>query len=329
VQLPKKIFVSFIISEITVVLLKQAGFEVDFWPHKVTIPQDEFINSVKASHAIVTTGSEPMDAHFFDACSHLEIISQCAAGYDNIDINKATALGIPVCNAADPTTEATAEIAFGLMIATARKMFFHHKNILKGGWSKMGRPSDLGIDLSGKTLGIFGLGRIGAAMARKCKAAYHMDIIYHNRTRNYVAEKELGAKYVDFDTLQRESDVLSVHCSLNETTRGIFNHEVFNSMKLSSIFINTSRGGVHNQKDLTDALKDRVIWGAGLDVTDPEPMDSSHPLLQMDTVAILPHIGSATFEAREAMARTGAENIVNFYSKNQLPNLINPGFIKK
>lgn len=151
-----------------------------------------------------------------------------------------------------------------------------------------------------------------------------MKIIYHNRKANKDAERLLGASLVSFDELLSQSDVLSVHAALNKETKGVFDKTAFSTMKPTSIFVNTARGGIHNEKDLIDALRSGKIWGAGLDVTDPEPMDANNPLLSMASVAVLPHIGSATEEARNEMSRLAAVNIIEFYKNNHVPNVVNP-----
>ena len=161
-------------------------------------------------------------------------------------------------------------------------------------------------------------------MAIRCRGAYNMKVIYHNRTQNAEAEKLLNARFVSFDELLRESDVLSVHSSLNADNKGIFNKNAFSRMKPTSVFINTARGSIHNEEDLLDALMKEIIWGAGLDVTNPEPMSTNNPLLSMPNVAVLPHIGSASMEARNEMSRLAAINIIEFYKNNQVPNVINP-----
>jgi len=199
-----------------------------------------------------------------------------------------------------------------------------HKKIRQGEWSHFRPKANLGFELKNKTLGIFGLGRIGMEMAIRCKGAYNMNIIYTNRKPNTEAEKKLNAKQVSFDELLQQSDVVSVHCALSSETKGIFDKAAFAKMKPTSIFINTSRGPVHNEDDLLEALQSGTIWGAGLDVTNPEPMIKNNPLLDMENVAILPHIGSATIEAREEMSRLAAMNIVEFYKNNRIPNFVNP-----
>jgi len=215
------------------------------------------------------------------------------------------------------------------MIAVSRKFFYMHKTIAKGEWSFFRPKANLGIELKNKTLGIFGLGRIGMEMAKRCKGAYDMNIIYTNRNPNEEAEKFLNAKKVSFDELLHQSDVVSVHCALSEETKGIFNKVAFAKMNPASIFINTSRGPVHNEEDLIEALNTKKIWGSGLDVTNPEPMKPDNSLLSMENVAILPHIGSATVEARNEMSRLAAVNIIEFYRGNKIPNQINPEVKKK
>lgn len=282
----------------------------------------ELVEACQDKDALLSTSLDTIDAGFIEACSHLDIIATFAVGFDNIDVAAATNRNIVIGNTPGVLTDATADVAFGLMIAVARKMFHVHKSIEKGDWKYFIPLKNLGQDLKGKTLGIFGLGGIGYEMARRCRAAYDMEIIYHNRTRNAKAEQDLDATYVDFDKLLADSDVLSVHASLNKATQEIFNQHAFARMKDSAIFINTARGGLHNEPDLIQALEKGVIWGAGLDVTNPEPMHPNNKLLQMENVAILPHIGSSTLHARNEMARLAAENIIEFYRSGKVPHQV-------
>ncbi|HEV8511660.1 MAG TPA: D-glycerate dehydrogenase [Cyclobacteriaceae bacterium] len=324
----KKVLITRIIPSLAEELLTKAGFDVTVWGGS-PMTQSQLIESTKSVNALLSLGSNKLDKHFFNECSHLDVIAQFAVGFDNIDVKEATNKGIPVSNTPDVLNEATADVAFGLMIAVSRKMFYLHKTIEQGEWKQFEPLKNLGIQLTGKTLGIFGLGRIGMVMAQRCRGAYNMNIIYHNRTRNEEAERELGCTYVTFDELLRQSDVLSVHSVLSEETQGIFNRSSFSKMKPSSIFINTSRGKVHNEEDLIEALNNCVIWGAGLDVTNPEPMHADNPLLSMPNAAILPHIGSATVEARNGMAKVAAENIIEFYKSGTMHTCINPSVLKK
>ncbi len=305
-------------------LLQSEGFNVSVWPHDRPMSPAELIEEGKKANAILTLLTDVIDASFLNACKQLDIISQFAVGYDNINIPEATKLGIAIGYTPGAMSDATADTAFGLMIAASRKMFYMHKKIAKGEWTFFRPKADLGIELKNKTLGIFGLGRIGVEMAVRCKGAYNMKIIYHNRKANKDAENILDATLVSFDELLAQSDVLSVHCALNSETSGIFDRTAFSKMKITSIFVNTARGGVHNEKDLIEALNVGKIWGAGLDVTNPEPMETNNPLLSMPNVAVLPHIGSQTEEARGEMSRLAAINIIEFYKNNRIPNVVNP-----
>jgi glyoxylate reductase len=324
-----KILVTRKFPEIGINLLKKEGFSLSVWKEERPMTQAELIEKAKTHNALFCTLTDKVDAFFLNGCNHLDIISQFGVGYDNIDIAEATRLNIPVGNTPDVLNEATADIAFGLMIATSRKMFWLHKSILRGEWKYFTPDAHLGIELAGKTLGIFGLGRIGFEMAKRCKGAFNMDIIYHNRQPNQLAEEQFNARYVSFNELLKESDVVSVHCALTDETRGIFNKEAFCQMKPTSIFINTARGPIHNETDLIEALNCGKIWGAGLDVTNPEPMHPDNPLLSMENVSVLPHIGSGSEETRGKMAKLAAENIIGFYRDGKIPHLVNPEAIKK
>jgi glyoxylate reductase len=319
----KKVLITRIIPSVAYDMLTKAGFEVNVWEGNGPMTQPQLIERAKQVNALMPLGADKLDKHFFSQCSHLDVIAQFAVGYDNIDVAEATKLKIPVGNTPDVLSDATADVAFGLMMAVSRKMFYLHKTIERGEWKQFEPLKNLGQELSGKTLGIFGMGRIGMVMAQRCRGAFNMNVIYHNRSRNAEAEKLFNARYVSFDELLQQSDVLSVHSVLSDETRGLFNKEVFGRMKKSAIFINTSRGGVHNEEDLIEALRSETIWGAGLDVTNPEPMLANNPLLQMPNASVLPHIGSATVEARNGMARLAAENIIDFYGSGNMPHCVN------
>jgi glyoxylate reductase len=252
-------------------VLRNAGIAYTQWTEKTVLPQEELIARCKTFDALLSTGANKIDRHFLHSCSHLKVIALHAVGYDNVDIATATQLKIPIGNTPGVLSDATADTAFLLMLATSRKAFYMHKTIARGEWTFFDPAVNLGMELQGKTLGIFGLGKIGYQMAKRCKGAYDMKIIYHNRTTNDVAEKDLGAVSVSFAELLRQSDILSAHAALTAETKEIFNAAAFEKMKSSAIFINTARGGMHNEKDLITALQQRIIWGAGLDVTNPEP----------------------------------------------------------
>lgn len=317
------VFVTRVIPEAGLQLLKAAGLNVKQWTEKRKLTTEELIKECQWADALLSAGQQ-LNREFLEASSHLKIIALNSAGYDNVDIETASRLKIPVSNTPGVLSGATADTAFLLMMAAARNAFFMHKTIINGEWGFFEPTANLGKELNGCTLGVYGLGKIGLEMAKRCAGAFGMKIIYHNRSRNEEAEELLGAKLVSFEELLQQSDVLSVHTALTPETEGKFDAAVFNQMKTSSIFINTARGGIHNETDLIKALEDKTIWGAGLDVTNPEPMKTDNPLLSMPNVAVLPHIGSATEGTRNAMARLAAENIIAGLNGEKIPFLVNP-----
>src|SRR5690606_4389022 len=319
-----KVLVALNIPDKGIEMRKKEGLDVTVWTEELPMSPEQLIEECQKYDALLSTSNYDLDTHFFSKCSHLKIISQFSVGYDNIDVKEATKLKIPVGNAPNAMTDATADIAFALMLTVSRKMFYMHKTILNKYEFEYFRPkANLGFELKNKTVGILGLGRIGLEFAKRCKGAYNMNIIYHNRNKNKEAEELLNAKFVTFDKLLMESDVLSIHCALTKETKGKFNYDAFTKMKPSSVFINTARGSIHNETDLIKALNDKKIWGAGLDVTDPEPMLHDNPLLFMENVAVTPHIGSATVEARDEMSKLAAENIIAFVKGNRVPYTTN------
>lgn len=299
------------------------GHNVEEWTEKRVMTDTELIDHCKHADALLCI-SQKLDNKFFEECSQLIVVATNSVGFDHIDVAKATEFKIPIGNTPDVLSKATSDIAFLLMQNVARKAIFWHKEIVQGNWNFFDPFKDLGFDLKGKTLGIFGLGRIGLDLAKSAKGAFDMPIIYHNRSRNDEAENELAAKYVSFEELLQQSDVISVHANLTDENEGIFNKSTFEKMKPTAIFINTARGGLHNETDLIAALKAGTIGGAGLDVTNPEPMDKDNPLLEMQNAFVLPHIGSATIETRTAMANLSVQNILAGLKGERLPECVNP-----
>lgn len=314
-----RVFISGNIAPVGLKQLEENDITITQWKENRQINAEELIEACKDQDALISVGPNKLNAAFLNACSHLKVIALHSVGFDQVDTAEAKRLNIPIGNTPGVLSAATADTAFLLMLAVSRKAFFSYQKIIRGEWKNYEPSPELGIELTGKTLGIFGLGKIGLEMAKKCAAAYQMKIIYHNRSQNTEAEQEIGAQYVSFEELLAQSDVLTVHTALTSETRGKFTYDVFSQMKPSAIFINTARGGIHNETDLTRALNEKVIWGAGLDVTNPEPMDKTNPLLRMENVAVLPHIGSATEETRAAMAKIIVQNIVAGLKGEKLP----------
>jgi lactate dehydrogenase-like 2-hydroxyacid dehydrogenase len=319
-----KVFISRKIPEAGLQYLRAAAIEIAEWTEKRDLQPSELIEYCKNADAFLSAGGNKIDRAFLNAVRHLKVISLHSAGYDNVDVAAATDIKMPIGNTPGVLSDATADIAFLLMLATSRKAFYMSRTIQQGGWGFFEPTANLGIDIRGKTLGIYGLGKIGFELAMRAASAFGMKIIYHNRGHHEEAEKELFAEWVSFDDLLKNSDVLSVNTALTEETRGKFSKQVFANMKPTAIFINAARGSIHNETDLTEALEKGVIWGAGLDVTNPEPMRPDHPLLFMPNVCVLPHIGSATEETRAAMSLLAAKNIVAGLKGERLPYIINP-----
>lgn len=319
-----KVFITKRIPEAGIQLLKDAGLEI-FIPEHENLSHEEWLNYCKGSDMILSVGSEfRYDQAFFNNCPEVKAIALYSVGFDHVDVKEATARNIPVGNTPDVLSKATSDVAFLLMQSVARRASYNFGKVKSGNWGDFDPLHALGQELYVKTLGIFGLGRIGMEMAKKSKTAFGMEIIYHNRSHNDEAEKELGARYVSFDELITQSDVLSIHANFKPEQKELFNASVFEKMKENAIFINTARGGFHNQKDLYDALAEHKIWGAGLDVTNPEPMFKDDPMLELSNVCVLPHIGSATVEARTGMAKIAAANLIAFSKGEPMPASVNP-----
>jgi glyoxylate reductase len=287
---------------------------------------DELLKAVRDKDAILCTLSDIIDAKVMDAAgSNLKVISSYSTGTDHIDIKEATKRGIYVTFTGDILTEATADLAFALILATSRQITQGHELVTSKRWKYGWDPHLLlGSDVHGMTLGIVGLGRIGSAVARRAKG-FDMDIIYHNlHRRNIQMEEQFGAKHVDMNQLVEESDFLSLHCSLNSESHHLINESNLRRMKNDSYIINTARGQLINEAHLIKALKQRWIAGAGLDVFENEPPSPNSSLLKMKNVVLLPHIGSATFLTRTKMAEVAAKNLLNVLNRKTAIYLVNP-----
>jgi glyoxylate reductase len=251
-----------------------------------------------------------------------------AVGFDNIDIKEATRRGIYVTNTPEVLTETTADFAWTLIMAVARRIVEADKYVRAGQWKVGWHPSMLqGEDVHSSTIGIVGAGRIGSALAKRAKG-FNMKILYYDVAPRPELEKEVGAKRVDLDTLFREADFISMHVPLMKETHHLVNEEKLRLMKKTAYLINTSRGPVVDEKALYDALKEERIAGAGLDVFEQEPTPLTNPLLGLSNVVVAPHISSASYETRSRMAEIVAENLVAFFEGKTPPNLVNPEVVR-
>jgi glyoxylate reductase len=304
-------------------------FEAEVWPEYGPPPKEEIIRRARNVDALVTLLSDKIDAEVFDAAPKLKIVAQMAVGFDNIDIAEATKRGIYVTNTPGVLTETTADFAWALLMAIARRVVEADRYVRSGQWKVSWHPSMLlGRDVYGATLGIVGAGRIGTAVARRAKG-FNMKILYYDVVpMPPEIEKELGAKRVDLDTLLRESDFVSIHVPLMKETYHLINEEKLRLMKKTAYLINNSRGPVIDEKALYKALKEGWIAGAALDVFEQEPTPVDNPLLKLDNVVVAPHISSASYETRSRMAEMVAENLVAFFEGKTPPNLVNPEVVK-
>ncbi len=302
-----------------------AACDADVWREPLPPSREVLLQRVAGCHGVLSLLTEKIDAHLMDAAGpQLKVISNFAVGFNNIDVAEATLRGIRVGNTPDVLTEATADMAFALLISASRRIVEGQDAIRRGMWKTWEPLEHIGVDLLGKTIGIVGMGRIGMALARRCHGGWGMRVLYHDKFRNETAERELAAKAVDFETLLAEADFLSVHTDLNDSTRAMFNSDTFRKMKPSAVFINTARGPIHNQVDLYRALKDSEIFAAGLDVSDPEPMEPDDPLLALPNCVVAPHIGSATVSSRNGMAEIAADNLLAGLREVPLRCWVNP-----
>lgn len=269
------------------------------------------IDLARDADAMITMLSDPVTEKVIDALPAPSIIAQYAVGYDNIDIDAARRAGVTVTNTPGVLTDATADFAMALLLAVARRVPAADAYVREGRFTRWETTTLLGTELSGRTIGILGLGRIGAALARRA-IGFGMRVIYHNRSRaNPTVERETTARYVSFERLLSESDILSIHASLNEDSRGLFDAETFAKMKRGAILINTGRGPIVREADLARALQSGQLGGAGLDVFEDEP--EVHPaLLNLDNVVVAPHLASATETARHRMSQMCGEAVDAF-----------------
>ncbi len=286
------------------------------------LSREELKQAVKGCDGILSLLTDKMDAEVMDAAGpQLKVIANYAVGFDNIDLQAATERGILVTNTPGVLTDATADFAWALLMATARRIPESERYARAGKYKAWGPKLFLGGDFVGRTLGIIGAGRIGSAMAKRA-TGWNMRILYTDVQPNPNIEKEVGAQFVDMDTLLKESDYISIHVPLTPETHHLIDEAALRKMKPTAYLVNTSRGPVIDEAALARALKEKVIAGAGLDVFEEEP--KIHPdLLELENVVITPHIASATHETRNKMATMAATNLIEALRGNRPPNLVN------
>lgn len=304
------------------------GFDIAVWPHEEEpMPRDELLGQVADKDALLSMLTDRVDAELLKSAPRLKIVANMAVGYDNIDVGACTERKVLVTNTPDVLTEATADLAFALMLAAARRLIEANRFLMENRWKSWSPMLLTGQEMWGATLGIIGMGRIGYAVARRARG-FNMRVLYYSRTRNVKAEEELGAEYRELRDLLLEADFVSIHVPLTPETRGLIGEKELRLMKPTAVLVNTARGPIVDEKALATALKNKWIWAAGLDVFDVEPLPADSPLRELDNVVLLPHIGSATVRTRTRMAEIAARNIREFLTTGRPVTPVNPEVLR-
>ncbi len=319
-----RVFVARVIPEDGLAAIR-AGCDAEIWPDELPPPRAELLRAIEGCDGVLTLLTDRVDDEFLDrAGPQLKVVSNFAVGFDNVDVAACTRRAIPVGNTPGVLTETTADLAFALLMAAARRVAEGDRYVRAGRWRTWGPMLLLGPDVHGATLGIVGFGRIGQAVARRA-AGFGMHILYHDLQRaDEALERELGATYRPLEDLLGEADVVTLHVNLSEETRGLIDAARLRSMKPTAILVNTARGPVVDTGALHEALRDGLIAAAALDVTDPEPLPADHPLLALDNCLVVPHIASASRATRGRMAAMAAANLLAGVRGERLPTPVNP-----
>lgn len=305
----KKVFLTRRLHKFALEELKKK-YQIEVHSGKIPIPKAKLCSKIKDVEGLICFPYDKINREIIDLAKNLKVISTYSVGFDHIDWIYAKKKKIRIGYTPEVLTDATADLAFALLIDLLRRVSEGDRIIRKGKWREIyGAYDYVGVDLQDKTLGILGLGRIGSTLAKRAKA-FGINVIYHNRDKiSKSKEKSLGVKYVSFEKLISQSDIISIHVPHTPETEQMFNLRIFKKMKKSSFIINTSRGKVINEKDLVTALKKKIIAGAGIDVFESEPIGKNHPLVKLDNVILAPHIGSSTKETRAKMAEITVRNL--------------------
>lgn len=297
--------------------------DTEVWEEELPPPREVMLEKVAGIDGLLCLLTDRIDAELLDRNPGLKVVSQMAVGYDNVDVAACTARGIPVGNTPGVLTETTADLTFALLLATARKIVDADRYLRAGEWQTWSPMLLTGPDVHHATLGIVGMGRIGYEVARRARG-FEMNVVYSDTRPSEPAERDFGAKHVSLAELLAQSDFVTCHTPLMPETRHLMGAEQFARMKPTAVFINSSRGPVVDQKALYGALRSGKIAAAGLDVYESEPLASDDPLLELDNVVLLPHIGSASIGTRIKMAILAAENLVAGLEGRSLPHQVNP-----
>ncbi|XP_033891947.2 glyoxylate reductase/hydroxypyruvate reductase [Acipenser ruthenus] len=317
-----KVFVTRRIPQEGMKVLSQSGiFDVQLWDSNEPVPKVELLRGVAGAHGLICLLSDKIDKEVLDAAgTSLKVISTFSVGFDHLAIDEIKQRGIRVGYTPEVLTDATAELTVALLLATARRLPEAVEEVKNGGWSTWKPLWLCGYGLSGSTVGVVGLGRIGLSIAKRLKPFGVTRFLYTGRQPRPENAAEIQGEYVPLDKLAEESDFVVVSCALTPETQGMCNKDFFAKMKKTAVFVNSSRGAVVNQDDLYNALTSGQIAAAGLDVTVPEPLPTSHPLLTLKNCVVLPHIGSATYATRGTMSVLVANNLIAGLKGESMPS---------
>lgn len=301
-----------------------AETEMDLWEDQLPPPRGVLLERSRGVEGILCLLTDGIDAEFMDSAGpQLKVISQIAVGFDNVEVPEATRRGIPVGNTPDVLTQATADATWALLLAAARRITEGERVVRAGRWETWHPLHFLGQDLHGATLGVVGMGRIGFEVAKR-SVGFGMKVLYHDLVRRQDYEQEVPMQRVEFDQLLAESDFVTVHTVLNDSTYHLLDDAAFAKMKPNAIVVNAARGPVVDPRALYTALSSGRIAGAGLDVTEPEPIPDDDPLLTLENCVIVPHIASASQHTRREMSRIAATNLLNGLRGDRLLTCVNP-----
>lgn len=317
-----QVFVSRIIPDEGLNLLL-AECEAEVWQDELPPPHSVLLDKIKDKVGLLSLLTDKIDAELMDLNPQLRVVANYAVGFDNIDIAAATERGLPVGNTPGVLTDTTADFAFTLLMSAARRVVEGTDYVRAGKWKTWGPKLLTGIDIHRATLGLVGFGRIGQAMAKRA-SGFDMRVLYYDQYRREDLEKSMNVTFADLDTLLHESDFVSIHTDLNQTTRHMFSAEAFGKMKSSAIVINSARGPIIDPQALYDALSSGTIRAAALDVTEPEPINMDSPLVSLPNCLIVPHIASASIATRGKMAEIAARNLIAGVKGERLATPVNP-----
>ncbi|WP_203247531.1 2-hydroxyacid dehydrogenase [Sporosarcina beigongshangi] len=316
-----RIFVTRKLDDSVIAPLREK-FDVRMWESESeSVPRDILLKEAAEADALWTVLADSVDRELFEIAPKLKVVSNLAVGYNNIDLEVAKERGVIVTNTPGVLTETTADLTFGLLLATARRLMEAENDIRTGNWTSWSPMGYTGMDVGGATLGIIGMGRIGEAVARRAKG-FDMRVLYHNRSRKMDAEVEHGFEYVELDTLLKSVDYVVILAPYTPETAGLIGARELGMMKKTAVVINVARGGIVDETALYEALKNGDIWAAGLDVFATEPVPQDNPLLTLPNVTVLPHIGSASIKTRIEMMNLNAQAIMDVLEGREPANRV-------